>query len=246
VEDGRKLMYKGISAEGSRPHHPKASPEEPTFTKIRRGQRPKGWVNGTAPPLPFGPRRPFSVEEDAIILAIKHSDPSTSWGDIAKRLPGHNRWDIHRRWLNYLSPEIHIEPWTQESDQLLVEKINEMGQAWTRITPFFEGRSATDLRNRWFEWIRFRTVDNGTKLIYTGRDPSFPLPDHGKCNSPTVHVNEAPRPEPIFPRIRDEPTDAWFSIIASDENNLSPEITLKELWLSPGQDIVEDLSLRWK
>jgi hypothetical protein len=89
-----------------------------------------------------GPQyRRFTPDEDAVIIRAKFVDPSESWDNIAKRLEG--------RWRRFLAPRKSSEPWTPEEDQLLVDKVNEIGKAWAAMKLSFQGRSPRALSNRW-------------------------------------------------------------------------------------------------
>lgn len=65
--------------------------------------------------------------------------------------PGHN--EIRRcreRWKHYLSAPETKQPWTEEEDSLLIAKAQELGQKWTKISTFLEGRSDIAVKNRFF------------------------------------------------------------------------------------------------
>jgi hypothetical protein len=86
-------------------------------------------------------RRPFGTAEDAVIMKAMLAGPFIPWDVIAKQLPGRTAWQCRERWANYLSPAIRSDPWTADEDRILVEKVNEMGFAWSFIAHFFNGRS---------------------------------------------------------------------------------------------------------
>ena len=54
------------------------------------------------------------------------------------------------RYTNYLSPQINLNPWSQEEDDLLIKKVNELGNKWVKISKFFIGRSDNSIKNRWY------------------------------------------------------------------------------------------------
>jgi hypothetical protein len=64
--------------------------------------------------------------------------------------------------VNYLAPTIRNEPWTDDEDRLLVDKINELGHCWATIGHFFNGRSENDVKNRWYSHLKFRSVFDPT------------------------------------------------------------------------------------
>jgi hypothetical protein len=115
--------------------------------------------------------RRFTPEEDAVIIKAAQSDPSESWPDVVRRLGRYTVRQCRERWLYYLLPETRSEPWTPEEDQLLVDKINEIGRSWKAIVPYFNQRSAANIKNRWHGHLKSKTVKDGTKLILTENCP---------------------------------------------------------------------------
>jgi hypothetical protein len=193
VSDGTRLVYTGTGPDCPYPHRRRlnrlrCSPKTAALSLLENERSTDGLeAQLMASALESGRgeqkgrkcQRQFTPEEDEILLRAKQADPSESWPDIAKRLPGHTVRQCHNRWLHYLAPENRSGPWTPEEDRLLIEKVSEMGRTWTAISPSFKGRSPDDIRNRWHSRLQFETVHDGTKLIYTGRGP------HCKsCNPP--------------------------------------------------------------
>jgi hypothetical protein len=60
--------------------------------------------------------------------------------------------------MNYLSPAVRTGPWNPSEDDLLVAKINEIGRTWSVLAQYFGGRSESDVKNRWYSHLRYRTV----------------------------------------------------------------------------------------
>jgi hypothetical protein len=120
---------------------------------------------------PLMAHRNFTPDEDAVIMKAKLADPTESWTAIAKRLEGRTALQCRKRWTRNLDPEINSEPWTPEEDQLLVDKVNEMGTAWAAMKSSFKGRTSNAIRTRWHGHIKSKTVHDGTKFIYTESDP---------------------------------------------------------------------------
>jgi hypothetical protein len=138
-------------------------------------------------------RHPFTEDEDAVILTARRPGFSKAWSDIAKRLPGRTARQCRDRWLNYLSPEIASEPWTPEEDQLLVEKINEMGDHWTWMTPFFNARSENDIKGRWYSRLQFEAVCDGRRFILTGTDSNRRFSDHRESGPLITSISQEER-----------------------------------------------------
>jgi hypothetical protein len=111
------------------------------------------------------PRRPFTSEEDALLISILGTMqpvnpwaeiglPANSWEFVAQRFTNRTARQCRERWVNYLAPHLRSEPWTQEEDQLLREKVAQFGRAWAEISRVFCGRSVNDVKNRWYTHLR--------------------------------------------------------------------------------------------
>jgi hypothetical protein len=124
----------------------------------------------------------FTADEDAVIMKAKMADPSESWIDIAKRVKGRTAEQCRNHWNHYVSRELCSEPWTPEEDRFLVEKINEIGTAWRAMRPFFNGRRERDIRDRWHAHVKFKTVHDGMKFIYTESDSGSADPNRKECD----------------------------------------------------------------
>jgi hypothetical protein len=78
------------------------------------------------------------------------------------------------RYTNYLSPTIRTDPWTDEEDALLLEKINDLGHAWSAIARSSNRRSSSDVKNRWFSQLRFHVRLDPATNSYVRTDAEFP------------------------------------------------------------------------
>jgi hypothetical protein len=140
----------------------------------------------TGPPSPKvvdSARRPFTVEEDVRLLEIMGRTPVVNWEAIAQQVGGRSARQCRERWVNYLNPKIRNEPWTEEEDRLLVEKINELGHCWASIGHHFNGRSESDVKNRWYSHLRCRSVsdpDSGCLSLVTGQRVGPATPERKK------------------------------------------------------------------
>jgi hypothetical protein len=51
--------------------------------------------------------------------------------------------------MNFLSPDITKDPWTETEEALLSQKVSELGKQWKRIASFFVGRSDVSVKSHW-------------------------------------------------------------------------------------------------
>jgi hypothetical protein len=101
-------------------------------------------------------RKIFTPEEDAQLVGIMKDQAFQSWDRVAVQLPDRTARQCRDRWMNYLAPTVRREPWSIEEDQMLIEKINEMGTHWSGIANFFIGRTDNHVKNRWYSFLKSR------------------------------------------------------------------------------------------
>ena len=127
-------------------------------------------------------RRPFTPEEDVRLMEIMRLFPFTNWESVAQQMGDRTSRQVRERWVNYLSPDIRNEPWTESEDQLLLEKINELGRCWSTIGRHFNGRSENDVKNRWYSHLRYRTIEDGYGQLHFADPSQTPFPSRKKRN----------------------------------------------------------------
>ena len=135
-------------------------------------------------------RRLFTPEEDVRLMSLMQF-PFIDWETIADQMPGRTARQCRERWVNYLSPTIRNDPWTDVEDQILLDKINDLGRCWSTIGHFFNGRSENDLKNRWYSHLRYRVIrdQNGRFAFVT--DPTLaPFPERRKRNRAKIFPKE--------------------------------------------------------
>jgi hypothetical protein len=123
------------------------------------------------------------VEEDVRLLEIMGHTPVVNWDAIAQQVGGRSARQCRERWVNYLNPKIRNGPWTEDEDRLLVEKINELGHCWASIGRHFNGRSESDVKNRWYSHLRYRSAsdpDSGRLSLVTGQRVGPAAPERKK------------------------------------------------------------------
>lgn len=90
----------------------------------------------------------FTAEEDERLTELVNLHGIDHWNLIAAEMENRNIRQCRERWKNYLDPNLKIDNWTEEEDNLLLEKYSEIGPHWNLITQYFEARSSSSVRNR--------------------------------------------------------------------------------------------------
>ena len=90
----------------------------------------------------------FSQDEDIKLIKLVgiYGD---DWMTISKNLKGRNIRQCRERWRYYLDPSLKSVPWTDNDDQLLLQKVHEIGHKWKLLTSYFPGRTYISLKNRY-------------------------------------------------------------------------------------------------
>jgi hypothetical protein len=112
-------------------------------------------------------RRKFTPEEDAVIRAGVMAYGVQNWELIAHLLEDRNSKQCRERYFMYLIPEVRNDPWSSEEDAKLVAMVRQLGSEWAKISRFFRGRSANNIKNRWHQMMkRQATVWNSQNLKF--------------------------------------------------------------------------------
>lgn len=72
-----------------------------------------------------------------------------------------NGKQLRERYLNVLDPSIKKEKWTDEEDKILIQKFNEYGNKWSKISIFLSGRPENTIKNRFYSYIKKVIANNG-------------------------------------------------------------------------------------
>ena len=98
-------------------------------------------------------RKKFSHEEDEQLKMLVNTMGCRKWDNIAKFMSGRTGRQCRDRYQNYLSPGYSSEKWTEEEDELLLCKYQEIGSKWSKMVVFFKKRNANALKNRWYYYL---------------------------------------------------------------------------------------------
>lgn len=96
----------------------------------------------------------FTPEEDKKLVELVNNSTDVDWNKIAAQFTNRNPRQCRERWQNYLNPSLTNNNWTEEEDQLILERFKEMGPHWNAIGRTFVGRSGNAVRNRYLVLMR--------------------------------------------------------------------------------------------
>lgn len=141
-------------------------------------------------------RRKFTQEEDTKLCQLVNQYGAKKWDQIAKMMPGRTGRQCRDRYRNYLIPGFFNGQWSQEEDELLHEKFNQMGRQWARMMQFFPGRSANSLKNRWNYFVcRLNQEQNQNQESKNTNDESNEKSDKNQKEEIEMANDEIPENE---------------------------------------------------
>ena len=116
-----------------------------------------------------GNRVYFSKEEDDQLRRLVEANGTKNWSLIAEQMPGRDSEQCNHRWNHCLKyPDTKkgsFTHFTQEEDELLMQKFQEFGTKWTTIAKYFSGRIPTSLKNRYDQMLRKGTIPVTQKQV---------------------------------------------------------------------------------
>ncbi|KXN82675.1 Transcriptional activator Myb [Leucoagaricus sp. SymC.cos] len=93
-------------------------------------------------------------EDERLVKGIERY--GTRWSLVASVVQTRNSDQCAKRWTDTLNPAIDRTTWAPESDELLLQAVNEHGKVWTKIVKtYFPGRTGLSAKNRYNSITRF-------------------------------------------------------------------------------------------
>jgi len=129
------------------------------LSKCKRIQKKPAQSKEASKPSKKGPsqsgrkRNMWSESEDQKLLHFM-SIYGTRWAKIASHIPDRTGKQVRDRYLSVLVANINKEPWTEEEDRVILEKLEEIGPQWCRISDCFEGRTDIQVKNRYYTYLK--------------------------------------------------------------------------------------------
>lgn len=145
----------------------------------------------------------FSHEEDKLLTYLITECKHTNWVTIASLMPGRNVQQCRERWRHVLCKHAASKEWTQEEDELLLQKYHDYGKKWNLIQTSFPNHTVVQVKNHCRQLIANKQNQKKTQI------PSVPK----------VEIIEKQEIKPqIFPQIPyDKTLDELFTTVVNSK-----------------------------
>ena len=92
---------------------------------------------------------PWSLKEDKLLIKLVEDNGPIKWNYISSFLPGRIGKQCRERWCNHLCPTINKSQWSIEEEVILLILHNRLGNKWSKISKYLEGRTDNTIKNHW-------------------------------------------------------------------------------------------------
>ena len=138
----------------------------------------------------------FSLEEDILLTRLVQQFGNQNWALIASKIKGRSTRQCRERYVNYLCPSVNRSPWTEQEDNLLIEKYNQIGPHWKAIADYFPNRTDINVKNRWLKIQRNLNKPEQEQII------NNEIENINLQNTPEIPQNEPQTTAPVNNNIK--------------------------------------------
>lgn len=110
-------------------------------------------------------RNPWTSQEDELLRQLVQ-EHGQKWSVISGLMGGARTGkQIRDRYVNKLDACIIEKPWTAEEDESLIKYWQDLGNRWSEIARYIEGRTESMVKNRFYSYIKKRRMDAKGQII---------------------------------------------------------------------------------
>ena len=113
----------------------------------------------------------FTEDEDRRIKDLVRVYGDNCWSKLASFFFNRCGRQLKERWFNYLAPNVNKDDWTPEEEELLLQKLQECGKKWRKISCFFKGRTDVHLKNRFRMMKRRERLTGNIRMQTSDKRP---------------------------------------------------------------------------
>jgi len=104
----------------------------------------------------YARKQPWSKTEDHILAGLVKSYGIKKWSVISALMHNRTAKQCRERWKHQLDPTINSSLWTTEEEWMLYLYHSVVGNRWTYLVNFFQGRTDNSIKNQWNTHMRRR------------------------------------------------------------------------------------------
>ena len=167
----------------------------------------------------------FTKLEDVRLRHIVSSMAKPDWKLVGTLMGNRTARQCRERYNNYLAPTVSNTPWTKEEEQILLEKYEEMGPQWSKMTQFFEKRAAVSIKNHFAKMMLQKKRQEATEeaeVAYLDGDgeAEAPVVPTAPAEKQVDVVRKAEEPKPKEPEPKRDGVMEAVTKIFRDADNM--------------------------